>query len=597
MTIASKKNESVTEEATKADETQNYKVASLEEERRFLQEQRLAIFNVLEDVNEVQVELKRKYQESSIVHDLIEKISNTLEPKDIFYYIAQSIKTIFNNRQIAWTFAPVGVFSGKQKIFLILSEPVGKAYCQKLCLDIEKEIKDKKIVDKSGFVYPENKEQFEYEIIEGTSDENSPKEPLVEKNFFVLVPATFYGLINISSIDEQSLSKQDVETINYIINSATETVARLKVLVASEQSRVGDLVENLNSSILMFDINKMILNVNRSMREVLMNNEAQTNINSLSNLFKLNDAGSKKELSLNDAIDNMISTSQSIKIEEVFYDGKYYELYIGPLKDFRGNLSGGILALYDITHLKEIDKMKTDFVSIASHQLRTPLTGIKLMAETLADKEVGQLNEAQSSYLKDLYNSTLIMIKLVNDLLNVSRIESGRLKVEPILTDLPVLVAALVNEAQVVARSDCKIVFVCQPDDFKPIMLDSGLIRQAINNLISNAQRYSPDRECQITVSLKKEEDNYLLSVKDEGIGIESTEGVRVFEKFFRIDRAIKKESEGTGLGLYVAKMIVELSGGSIWFQSEGKDKGTEFFVKIPMVGMQKKEGEVGLEK
>ncbi|MDD4412574.1 MAG: HAMP domain-containing sensor histidine kinase [Patescibacteria group bacterium] len=596
MTIVSKKNEPATK-ATEVNENHNYKVASLEEERRFLQEQRLAIFNVLEDVNEVQVELKRKYQESGIVHDLIEKISNTLEPKDIFYYIVQSIKVIFNDRQIAWTFAPVGVFSGKQKIFFILSEPVGKTYCQKLCLDIEKEIKDKKIVDKSGFVYPENNEQFEYEIIEGISDESNPKEPLAEKNFFVLVPATFYGLINISSVGEQALSKQDVETINYIISSATETVARLKVLVASEQSRVGDLVENLNSSILMFDINKMILNVNRSMREVLMNNEAQTNLNSLNNLFKLSDSNSTKALSLNEAIDSMISTSQSIKIEEVFYDGKYYELYIGPLKDFRGNLSGGILALYDITRLKEIDKMKTDFVSIASHQLRTPLTGIKLMAETLADKEVGQLNEAQSSYLKDLYNSTLIMIKLVNDLLNVSRIESGRLKVEPILTDLPTLVAALVNEAQIVARSDCKIVFVCQPDDFKPIMLDSGLIRQAINNLISNAQRYSPDRECQITVSLKKEGDNYLLSVKDEGIGIESTEGVRVFEKFFRIDRAVKKESEGTGLGLYVAKMIVELSGGSIWFQSDGKDKGTEFFVKIPMTGMQKKEGKVGLEK
>lgn len=594
--MVSEKNEQIAE-ATEAIDNHNSKVASLEEERRFLQEQRLAIFNVLEDVNEVQIELKRKYQESSVVHDLIEKISNTLEPKDIFYYIVQAIKTIFNNRQIAWTFAPVGVFSGKQKIFFSLGEPVGKAYCQKLCLDIEKEIKAKTIVDKSGFVYPENKERFEYEIVEGIGDEDSLKEPLVEKNFFVLVPATFYGLINISSTEEQALNKQDIETINYIISSTTETVSRLKVLVASEQSRVGDLVENLNSSILMFDVNKMILNVNRSMREVLLNNEAQANLNSLSNLFKLSNDNSKEELSLNDAIDNMMSTNQSIKIEEVFYDGKYYELYIGPLKDFRGNISGGILALYDITRLKEIDKMKTDFVSIASHQLRTPLTGIKLMAETLADKEVGQLNEVQNSYLKDLYNSTLIMIKLVNDLLNVSRIESGRLKVEPIMTYLPDLVAALVNEARIVAKPDCKIVFICQPNDFEPIMLDAGLIRQAINNLISNAQRYSPDKECQITVSLKKEDDNYLLSVKDEGIGIESAEGVRVFEKFYRIDRAIKKESEGTGLGLYVAKMIIELSGGSIWFQSDGKDKGTEFFVKIPMAGMKKKIGEVGLEK
>lgn len=203
------------------------------------------------------------------------------------------------------------------------------------------------------------------------------------------------------------------------------------------------------------------------------------------------------------------------------------------------------------------------------------------------------------------------MIALVNDLLNVSRLETGRLKIEPKPTQIEDFIQSIIDEAVPMANSHkCKIIFQKPKKKLPKIPVDPTLMRQVIHNLITNAIRYSPKKEGRVIITLKqvtidnlqltkkeKVKGQVLISVADSGVGIPEEAQSRIFEKFFRADNAIKAEAEGSGLGLYVAKMIMEASGGKIWFESppKGNKTGAIFYASLPIKGMGKKEGEKSL--
>jgi PAS domain S-box-containing protein len=256
---------------------------------------------------------------------------------------------------------------------------------------------------------------------------------------------------------------------------------------------------------------------------------------------------------------------------------------------------GYVEVFKDITVQTEIDRMKTEFVSVASHQLRTPLTAIKWYTKMLISEDSGKLNEMQKEFTKEVYNGANRMIGLINDLLNVSRLETGRLKIDPTPTQLIKLIERVIKEtSHVGAKKNCKITFD-KPKEELPIMpIDQVLFGQVVENLLSNAIRYSPADKCFVKVNIEKEKNQYIISVKDNGIGIPQSAQKRIFEKFVRADNAQKMAAEGSGLGLYIVKLIVDSYGGKIWFKSK-ENKGTTFFVSIPKSGMLAKEGEKGL--
>ena len=279
------------------------------------------------------------------------------------------------------------------------------------------------------------------------------------------------------------------------------------------------------------------------------------------------------------------------------------ELHVSP---FEGGVSGGIIVISDITADHELDEAKSGFISIASHQLRTPLTAIKNFTELLSKPIVGDLNERQKRYVDDAYHSVKRMIILVNDLLNVSRIESGKLRISPEDTDLIDFVQVIIDELKPFAESKkCNIIFNKPRDVMPNIGIDRSLVRQVIHNLITNAVRYSPESSPDVIIAIERdngfntESDGgvVIISVKDNGIGIPKEVQSHIFEKFFRADNAIKKEAEGSGIGMYIAKMIMETSGGGLSFSSppEGEETGSVFRVVLPVKGMIKKDGEKGL--
>jgi PAS domain S-box-containing protein len=254
---------------------------------------------------------------------------------------------------------------------------------------------------------------------------------------------------------------------------------------------------------------------------------------------------------------------------------------------------GAVGVFRDITKEKGIDKAKTEFVSLASHQLRTPLSTVNWYSEMLLAGDVGEVTTEQRKYLKEIYNGNQRMVDLVNTLLDVSRIELGTFDGESQPTNMVKLIESVVAE-QKIQLTENGLTCSCVYDKTIPlIQADPKLLRMVIQNLLSNSIKYTPrDGQIDITLSLHDKK-HVLLTVTDTGYGIPKNQQERIFTKLFRADNVIGKDTEGTGLGLYIAKSIVEQASGKLWFESE-ENKGTTFSALVPIGKQTKKELPMG---
>jgi len=239
--------------------------------------------------------------------------------------------------------------------------------------------------------------------------------------------------------------------------------------------------------------------------------------------------------------------------------------------------------------LRSLDLAKDEFVSIASHQLRTPLTALKGYTGMLIDGDAGPLNDKQREYLTEIKNSNDRMINLITALLNVSRVDLGVFVVEPEQVNLQNVAEGALKDLEVNINDKKLLINKNLEKDLPPINADLNILRMIFQNLFSNAVKYTPP-EGSITLTMKKDGPNILVSVADTGYGIPKDAQSKIFTKMFRADNARVKDPEGTGLGLYIIKETIEKTGGKIWFEST-ENKGSTFYVTIPLVGMKKKEG------
>lgn len=231
--------------------------------------------------------------------------------------------------------------------------------------------------------------------------------------------------------------------------------------------------------------------------------------------------------------------------------------------------------------LIEVSKLKSEFIDIVSHQMRSPLTNLKWTIELLASKEISLDAAKETEYYANVRENIERMVELIDDLLVVSRVEDNEAAIRKVEFSFDELIKEIVSRYQVFSKaSNVDMKFKCQ-DNLPKIFTDSSWIKLAVENLIDNAMRYTKGGG-KIDISLGIQSDKFLFSVKDSGIGIPKIDQKFIFQKFFRAENVSKKETRGSGLGLYITRKIIEKSGGKIWFESE-QGTGTTFYFLLPI--------------
>jgi signal transduction histidine kinase len=266
-------------------------------------------------------------------------------------------------------------------------------------------------------------------------------------------------------------------------------------------------------------------------------------------------------------------------------------LLLMPVRDTLGLQSGFLLAVNDVTREREVDRLKSEFVSVVSHELRTPLTSILGYTELLLAREFAPVERRE--FIQTVHKEADHLANLVEDLLNVSRLDAGKIKLERWVMALPKLVRELVAQMNAELDVERHRLLLDVPESLPPIYADRDRVRQILSNLLSNAIKYSPEGgEVVLHASVLHRppasapqlppEPALLISVRDQGIGIPPHELSRIFERFYRVDNSNTRRIGGTGLGLAITRALVELHGGRIWVEST-PGEGSTFYVTLPL--------------
>jgi len=375
------------------------------------------------------------------------------------------------------------------------------------------------------------------------------------------------------------------------------------------------MLENIGEGLVFVDIQNKIMFLNRASEKLLgidRNSVIGKDWIEVAQVLDENKQKAKRE-NLPVVKSLLSSISAPASVSRLFYftkkNGEIFPVAINASKVILKNkIIGAIDIFRDISIEKEVDKAKTEFVSLVSHELRTPLTGIRWNTEILSKKKAGVLTIKQKRVIKEIQKANMRMLGLINTLLNVSRLEAGTFIVEPKDLNILDLVKVILKEQKLIAKKNGLIIKTNFEKDIPAKMkLDPQLTNMIVQNLLSNAIKYSLSKGTINfdILNIKKDKvygknlvkkDSILIIVVDQGMGIPIKEQGNIFSKLYRADNAKLIGIQGTGLGLYITKTIIDNVGGNIWFESE-ENKGTTFFVSLPISGMKARGGTKKLEK
>jgi PAS domain S-box-containing protein len=341
-----------------------------------------------------------------------------------------------------------------------------------------------------------------------------------------------------------------------------------------EKLRIESIVQSMEDAVLAVNREKKIVMVNRIAERIFSIDGGRAEGRPLEDVVKIRD--------LRDNFTTVLAVKNITKTEVKFQMGNKEHIFaavFAPIIDEKNEAAGSVAVFRDITEIKELDKMKSEFLNMVSHELRTPLTPIQAYSELMMVRNVD--NEKVKKYADIINRETQRLGALIGDLLDLSRIDAGKglsLALEPV--DMNELMHT-VYETFKNASARHKIILTL-PEKSEIIMVDKNKIIQVMTNLLSNALKYSPDGG-EITIKTWFDDTMFYGSVKDQGLGIAEEDLSRIFDKFYRVESEKVKKIGGTGIGLPIVKYILELHNGAIKVISEF-NKGSEFVFNIPKV-------------
>ncbi len=364
------------------------------------------------------------------------------------------------------------------------------------------------------------------------------------------------------------ISNDEIGRLTNVFNDMSSSLKEKLDTIASEKNKVETILNFMSEGVIAYDMEGKILHINPAAKEIINNQNSYINIKSLIKYFDIG-------LTIED-----ITDEKSINYEKnVHIDDKTYRMYFVVFKNEYKLPEGIIVVLVDLTKQTMLDDMRKDFVANVSHELKTPLSSIKMYTETLLagvdDKEI------ESRYLNVINSEADRMTRLVRDLLLLSRFDNKKLTLEISKVNILKLIDSCVGQLKPEADKKEHEIEVNVSSDLPFIEGDYYRLEQVMINVLSNAVKYTPQKG-KILVYSKEIGENVLIKVTDNGIGIPKKDLPRIFERFHRVDKARSRDQGGTGLGLSIAKEIIDAHYGEIEIVSI-VNKGTEVRIALPI--------------
>ena len=419
------------------------------------------------------------------------------------------------------------------------------------------------------------------EAISGNILDEGSKEPV--RSFFnlpIVISGKLVGIINVSSTVSDLYNDENTEVLYRIAKLASEAASKLQELLESEKSRLLQAVQALSDGLLMVDTKYHLVLANRKLCQLLSTIASPS-------LFDIANAVSGN-LDLRSMIEETIASHEELPAKEITVGAKNLQVMASKVTEKTTRKPVGVIVLFhDITDAKSLEKLRQDFTSMMVHELRAPLTSIKSTAE-LVRGDLGKLkSEELLKHLENIDSTAYSTLEVVNDLLDVAKMEAGRFDVVCESADLGQVLKDRVEAYKPLAiQKDLKLEL--SPSEGLPKgYFDKVRIKQVLNNLISNAVKFTQAGEIKVKAAQEIVNGNpidIIVTVTDTGIGIDREEGDKLFSRFGQLVRGRRTAAlKGSGLGLYIAKGIVEAQGGRIWFKSEGAGMGSTFYFTVPI--------------
>jgi len=365
--------------------------------------------------------------------------------------------------------------------------------------------------------------------------------------------------------------KKLAQAINKMARSSAQSVTE----ITADRNRLATIFTCMVEGVVDVDMDQNILHINEAAVRMLSINEKSSLGNPLWQEIRNQEIIS--------ALDEAIKTSSVIKAQTRLdheLGQRVVDIYAASLSDDQGEPIGAVLVLHDITDLKNLEMVRTDFVANASHELKTPITAIRGLTETIIDDDQVD-KETMVHFLKRVHAQSLRLSQLVGDLMTISRLESSYSSEDFTKINFADLVRQAVRAAQSTAEQKGHTLVADLPENEMELYGDRQNLSQLVDNLIDNAMKYTTEPGT-INISLKAHEQTAVLEVKDSGIGISPQYQKRVFERFYRVDKARSQSLGGTGLGLSIVKNIAEKHGGKVSVKSQF-GSGSTFIIQLPI--------------
>lgn len=508
-------------------------------------------------------DLNQKLYQEKVLDELTDRFGYSLNIEKVVDTIVASLDSLISYSVVSYI-----LIKGNKLIFKShLVESISRSYLE----------------DVKHRMFASIKELTAEEVEKRHIEETQSGELLQEETENVYQVASFFniplvingevvGLFNVSSTKQGMFAEQAVTLLYEVVSKATNTVTKLQQLLGRERGKLESMVQNMTDGVLMIDRDFRILTINPACMSILeISKESNLNIFDIVGAFG-------KDFPIEETITKVFESGEIRALSEVHVGARYLRITIIPV-EIEGGLGVSVL-IQDQSKEQELKRLREDFQAMMIHELRSPLTVILGTSDFLI-KQYGKLDKAEfSSFLDQIRKTSSDLLSIVSNLLDIAKIEAEKFEISKIPGDLNKLLKdELEYYANLATEKDIEVVMQLD-DNIQSLPFDYPRLTQVMNNLLSNAIKYTD--EGQVVVTSAVENNEIKISVTDSGRGIPDILKPKLFNKFAQFKSPMFSDQRGTGLGLVVAKGIIEAHGGKIWVE-DNQPRGSKFIFTIPL--------------